>query len=459
MPSHSGATVDVLIGSPRDSFWAITQSILKGYYPYQMRHFQDADEALETDPETFKPIIALIDGQDGTVKTAEWVQAVKMSYPKCKIIVLHSAAAPLDFDFVKKNGADAVMHINFDREFISDMVLMLAPVEMSGDHIPITCLMPIDLRDMEPSMNINFDVYIHLPSNHRSVLMRKAGDMVDEAHLAKFASLKQQMYISKTQMKAFFEYARAVMSMRDVPLPLSMTEKFHRSKTAIYEMMAQFLNSAATDYNEGKRIYEKCKSIIADFELTKDLDPAIIYNEIFRFTGNNRTLYHDCICLSAYAAYFAQLLGWNKEQRENAAIAGLLHNIGLAQLPANTAEKPVEQFTEEEYFEYTLYPQRSVNMVKAKKVPLAPEIADAMGQHRENNRGTGFPHKLIAENLSEMGKMIAIAFSFMEITSLQENKKALSPKLAITKMKEEALVGDSPLDAVLITKIFGKYKD
>lgn len=458
MSLPSGSTVDVFIGSPRDSFWTTIQSILKGYYPYQMRHFRNADEALEADTEAFKPILALIDGQDGTGKTNEWVQSVKMSHPDCKVIVLHSAAAPLDFDIVKKNGADEVMHIHFDREFISDMVLMLAPIEMTGDHIPITCLMPVDLRDMEPTMNINFDVYVHLPANHRSVLMRKSGDVVDEKHLAKFKNLKQQMYIKKTQMKAFFEYARTVMSLRDMPLPISMTEKFHRSKKAIYEFMAQFLNSATTDYQEGRKIYEKCKSIVADFELTKDLETATIFDEIFRFSGNNRTLYHDCICLSAYAAYFAQLLGWNQERREHSAMAGLLHNIGLAQLPGSTAEKALEQFTKEEYQEYSLYPERSVNMVKAKKVPLAPEIAEGMGQHRENNKGTGFPKKIPAENISEIGKVMAIAYTFMELTSLTEHQKALPPKVAIAKMKEEALAGESPLDLVLITRIFGKYK-
>lgn len=259
-------------------------------------------------------------------------------------------------------------------------------------------------------------------------------------------------------MKLFFEYARTVMSLRNVPFPVSMTEKFHRSKKAIYEMMAQFLNGATTDYTEGRLIYEKCKGIIADFELTKDLSNETIFQEVFRFTGNARTFYHDCICLSAYDAYFAQLLGMNTEKRESAAIAGLLHNIGISQMSANSAEKDFSEMTPEEQAQYVLYPERSVNMVKSKKVPISPEISDGIGQHRENTKGTGFPKKLLADSLSEMGKLMAISYRFLELTSLREGHQALQPQIAISKMRDEVLSGDGNLDLLMVTKIFGKYK-
>ncbi|MBO9666202.1 MAG: hypothetical protein J7501_05260, partial [Bdellovibrio sp.] len=201
MTSTSGKTVDVLLGSSNESFLETMKVILKGYYPYKLQLFHSVDAVLETAPENFKPILALIDGSGGTQATIEWVQSTKMNFPDCPLIVLHSSAAPLDFNVVKKNGADEVMHINFDREFISDMVLQLAPIEMEGDNIPITALMPVDLRDIEAGININFDVYVHLPANHRSVVMRRAGDVIDQKQVEKFKNLRQQMYVKKTQMK------------------------------------------------------------------------------------------------------------------------------------------------------------------------------------------------------------------------------------------------------------------
>lgn len=458
MKTNSGKTVDVLIGSPRSSFWDVINIILDGFYPYKLRHFLNVDHVLENTDTSFNPILALIDGQDGTNTTNEWVQSTKMNFPDCHIIVLHSSLSTLDFDVVKKNGADEIMHINFDREFISDMVLQLAPIEMEGDSIPITSLMPVDLRDMEPEMNINFDVYVHLPANQRSVLMRKAGDNVDEKHLEKFKVLRQQMYIKKTQMKEFFEYARTVLSLRNIPLPVSMTEKFHRSKKAIYEIMSQFLNGSTTDYQQGKLIHEKCKNIITDFDLTKDLPANEIFDEIFRFSGNTRTLYHDCICMSAYGAYFAQLLGWNMEKRESAALAGLLHNIGLSQMPVSVGNKPLKDYTPDELNEYHLYPERSVNMVKGKKVPLSPEISEGIGQHRETVDGQGFPKKLTGDNLSEMGKLLGIAYQFHQMTALQNKQQGMTPLQAITTIRDDALNGRGSVDLLMSTQIFKKLK-
>lgn len=459
MSSNSGKTVDVIIGSPRKDFLETIQSILSGFYPYKLQFFSSVDEILDNTIPDFNPILALIDGQDGTQKTNEWVQSTKMNYPDCPLIVLHSSGeASLDFNVVKKNGANEVMHINFDREFISDMVLQLAPIDMEGDAIPITALMPVDLRDIEAGININFDVFVHLPANHKSIVLRRAGDVIDQRQVEKFKNLRQQMYVKKTQTKEFFEYARTVMSMRNIPFPISMTEKFHRSMKTIYDFMGQFLNGAGTDYSEGKVILDKCKSILIDLELNKDLSPTEIFDEIYRYAGNTRSYYHDCICVAAYAAYFAQLLDWSVEKRESAGIAGLLHNIGLAQVSAKIASKDLKDMSPEEKKEFQRYPERSVNMVKGKKVPINQEISDGILQHRENMKGTGFPKALPADDVSEFGKLMQIAYNFHEMTALREGTSAMSPVAALEKLKDNALVGNGEVDLLMTTKLSKKFK-
>ncbi|HWU42632.1 MAG TPA: hypothetical protein VN132_04305, partial [Bdellovibrio sp.] len=311
MSSSADKMVDVLVGSSRTDFLEIIKTTLRGYYPYHLQQFLSVESLIDkSGDENFRPILALIDGQDGTQKTAEWVQTTKMNYPNCPLIVLHSVESALDFNLLKKNGANEIMHINFDREFLSDMVLQLAPIDMEGDHIPITALMPVDLRDIEADVNINFDVYVHLPANHRSVVLRRQGDVIDQRHVDKFKNLNQQMYVKKTQRDEFFEYARTVLSLRNVAFPISMTEKFHRSMRTIYDFMSQFLNGSSTDYSEGKQILDKCKSIVADLELNKTLTGPEIFEEVSRYCFNLRSYYHDCLCVAAYAAYFAQLLDW-----------------------------------------------------------------------------------------------------------------------------------------------------
>lgn len=458
MAESPGKTVDVIVGSPTPGFLETIKTVLKGYYPYILQEFKSVDEIIDASSNAeFKPILALIDGAGGTNTTNEWVQTTKMNYPDCHLIVLHSSA-PLDFNIVKKNGADEVMHINYDREFISDMVLQLAPIELEGENIPITALMPVDLRDMEANINLNFDVYAHLPANHRSVVLRRSGDVIEDRHVEKFKNMRQQMYVKKTQMKQFFEFARTIMSMRNLPFPISMTEKFHRSKKNIYEFMQQFLNAASGDYSMGKAILDKCKTIISELELNKTLSQSELYDEVCRYTGNTRSYYHDCLCVSAYAAYFAQLLEWPEEKRESAAIAGLLHNIGLSQANFAATEIDITKLSPELAHDYKYYPERSVNMVKAKKVPINQDIQDGIMQHRENLRGTGFPKGLPGDDISAFGKLLFIAYSFHEATALRDGIAAAAPQVAMAALKEDAISGKALIDLVMISTIAKKFK-
>ena len=222
--------------------------------------------------------------------------------------------------------------------------------------------------------------------------------------------------------------------------------------------MTQFLNGAGTDFAECKTIFEKFKIIIADFELTKYHSLEELATEIYRFTGNLRTNYHDCICVSAYAAYFAQALGWDAAKRETAALAGLLHNIGLSQLLPETTDKDPKDMTSEELRNYHFYPERSVNLVKAKKVPLPTEVSDAIAQHREKGQGTGFPKKLPLSDMSEMGKLMAFVFHFHELTALNAGKTSMTPANALAHIRENALSGSGEFDMIITTTIFKKVK-
>lgn len=451
-------TVDVLIGSPRDEFWRTVEAILKDYYPYRLKWVKSAEELAEiTSSAEFSPLLALIDGFEGTDKTNEWTQTAKMNFDRCPIIILHAGQHPMDFEKLKKNGATEIMHINYDREFISDMILALAPVDMEGS-IPKSALLAVDTRDFMEDSDLNFDLYVHLPSNNKTLKYRKEGAKVEKKDLEKFQTSEQHMYVKKTQTKAFFEYARTMASMKDVDAPVSITEKLNKSKKNIYDIMNRFMNGQATDYESGRAIYERCKEIIEEFDFTKDFATGKdLFNEICRFTGATRSCYNDAINMAAFAAYFAQGLGWDKAKREAAALAGLLHNVGIAQLPSSAINKTPESMTDDELAEFKLYPERSVIMVKGKKVPLPPEVSQGIAQHRERSDGRGFPHGIKNDRMDEMGKLLIIAWQFLDMTGLKDERaEGFKPGAALQFLKEDAIKGNEAADLVMISTLAKK---
>jgi HD-GYP domain-containing protein (c-di-GMP phosphodiesterase class II) len=448
-------TVEVLIASKRDDFRREAEIILRGYYPYKLHFVTDAEQILSP-AESMIPLLALVDGHGGTAAASEWVQSVKMTYPRCPLIVLYGPEDQLEFSQVKKNGADYIMHIYHDREFVSDMILKLAPVELRGSQVPLSALMPVELCDLDGAEEINFDVLIYLPSNQKTFRVRKSGGKMDHRLIEKAGETHQRLYIKKTQLKGFFEYARTMLSMRNETTPVSRTEKIYKSKQLIYEIIAEFLNAEMADFQSGKLIFERCKQILAELDLTTTKTPEQLSKDIFRFTGHFQSTYQNCLSLAVFASSFAALLGMNSEQVASAAMAGLLHNVGLALMPSSTYGKNISEYTQEELKDYKIYPDRSVILIKSKKVPLPADVSTAIVQHQENSDGSGFPHGLDSSKMEPLGKVLRLAMRFQELTCYNGVDQGLTPRAALEAIKNEALGGKACVDLVTATQVFKK---
>jgi HD-GYP domain-containing protein (c-di-GMP phosphodiesterase class II) len=127
-------------------------------------------------------------------------------------------------------------------------------------------------------------------------------------------------------------------------------------------------------------------------------------------------------------------------------------------MPPKSAEKFVADMTAEEVIDYHLYPERSVTMVKSKKVPLPNDVSDAIGQHREKGGNKGFPKKLNLADMTDMGKLMAVTYQFHELTVLGQGKAAMLPAQAITAIRDNSLTGAGEYDLITATQIFKKFK-
>lgn len=447
--------LDVIIASQRDDFWNDVQAILQGYYPYEFHFMRDTDAILNPTA-SLTPLLALVDGHGGTLNASEWAQSIKMSYPECPLIVLYGPEDLLDFELLKKNGANHIMHTSYDREFVSDMVLSLAPVDLRGNDIPVSALLPIDINDINPEEEINFDVFIHLPSNHKSFRVRKDGGKIDPRLLEKSSETHQHLYIKKTQLKEFFEYARTVLTQKNLPDPTPQTERVYKSKQLIHEIISEFLNSDASDFQTGKVIFERCRMILTELHLNKEKDTQTRIAEIYKFAGHPRSTYQDALSMAVFASNFSAFMGWDADKIESAALAGLLHNVGLAKMPSGSVGKSFKELSPEQLLDYKIYPDRSVILIKSKKVPLPPEAAAAIVQHQENADGSGFPHGLDSSRLDPLGKILRLSMRFLELTALDGEQLGKTPKAALKHIREESLAGKAVVDLITLNQVLKK---
>lgn len=158
---------------------------------------------------------------------------------------------------------------------------------------------------------------------------------------------------------------------------------------------------------------------------------------------HNRT-YKHCLSVTAIAIAFAQQLGFNRADIEKVALAGLLHDIGKALVPVEILEKSGD-LTRDEIVLMRMHPEMGYQLLRG--VPgLAPDILDLVLHHHEYLDGSGYPHQLKGEQISDLSRVITIADVYSALVEQRSYKPALSGPQAYRILQSM----DAKLDAALV---------
>lgn len=449
-----GSKPQVLVANVQNQTWDFLDSLIHDLNCYELKPVRDLNQVIENPRHELHPILTIVDGQSAVDEAAEWVQLLKATFP-VPLIVIHGPDNPLDFALFRKNGADHLIHFHYDREFIIDLILDLAPTDF-GKEVPLAALNAIDFNEIHPEMETNFDIFIHLPGNRKTIMLRRTGSLIEDKVLDRIKGSKQNLYFKKTETKKFLEYARTALTMKDSTDTVAMTEKLIKSKKIIFDIMSEFFNSQTNNFEIGKNILERCRKIVNEYAILKPRTPREAYDRMANLSGQVRTFYQDAIYVSNFAALIGQIVDLKTTELETLALSGLLHNIGLSAVPEFRPGDDPSALTEDAMKRYKGYPERSVFMVKSQRVPLPPEVTSTILQHRELPNGKGFPNRLKSDQISELAKILNIAIRIQELTGLVNNQSRTTFKIAMETLKQEIKSGESPHDMALLMRIMQK---
>lgn len=120
--------------------------------------------------------------------------------------------------------------------------------------------------------------------------------------------------------------------------------------------------------------------------------------------------------------------------------AGLLHDIGILSLSFNPYDHK-ESWTEDQQAEYEKHPIYSYNMINKLK-DLDPMISKAVLAHHEHCDGSGFPVRISAPYINQLGKVLALADYYETLRSQTHIFEVLRTLLAdqITKFDPKLLL-------------------
>ncbi|HDH09786.1 MAG TPA: GAF domain-containing protein [Chloroflexi bacterium] len=122
------------------------------------------------------------------------------------------------------------------------------------------------------------------------------------------------------------------------------------------------------------------------------------------------------------AVKIARRMGLSEEEVEAIRTAGLIHDVGMCGI--------VEEEGVRVDYEHPLIGASLIEML-----PISPEVVQAVATHHEWFDGWGYPQGLKGEEISLGGRILALAEYFVEVTTPDEVRPALSTEKLIEEVK------------------------
>jgi putative nucleotidyltransferase with HDIG domain len=138
--------------------------------------------------------------------------------------------------------------------------------------------------------------------------------------------------------------------------------------------------------------------------------------------------YQHCLLVTGLAVAFGQQLGVSRADRQRLSFAGMLHDIGKARIPLAILEKP-GRLDEAEMAIIKKHPQYGLDALGTVS-GLPSEMLDMVVHHHEYLDGSGYPHGLMANEISDLVRIVTISDVFGALIERRSYKPPLSGEAA-----------------------------
>ncbi len=155
------------------------------------------------------------------------------------------------------------------------------------------------------------------------------------------------------------------------------------------------------------------------------------------------------------AVALAQEAGLPEKEIETIEIACLFHDVGKIKIPDAILHKTA-RLDEEEINEMKKHPEYGAEILS--KAPCLYKYIPAVRHHHEWYNGTGYPDSLSREEIPLSANIISLADAFDAMTSDRPYRKALSFKVAVEIIRENAGRQFHPELASVFLKLLEKRK-
>lgn len=303
----------------------------------------------------------------------------------------------------------------------------------------------VKLMDLSPDEPLSFETFLYLPLNKKYIRYTAANASVEHEKLEKLEKRHMSnLWLDHRDMNKFYQYsAKKLRELGDGGV--SSTEKQEKLKDCVRGLFSDiFDQSVKAEFEQGRETIKQCESIISNY-ITKGVS-SNWYKKLMASIGEGGDNYNHASNVSTFAALFA--IGLGHKHPEDLAMAGMFHDLGMAQLPDDLQDVNALELSDEQKAVYYAHPEKSVQMIKNKRIIIPDAVEKAILMHHESWNGLGWPKRIPGPRITEDAQILAFADQFDYLTRYREGRPRITPAQAVEEIRKSGTINPD-----LITQI------
>lgn len=197
-----------------------------------------------------------------------------------------------------------------------------------------------------------------------------------------------------------------------------------RGRAAVVSMFQEARMGRAIDA-------EGALPLVAEIVDSVQRNPGALVS-LARLKSQDDYSYMHSLAVCALMVALGRQLGMDEAQRREVGLAGLMHDVGKALMPTDVLNKP-GQLTDDEFRIIRTHPEAGHRLLLDGHGATAGML-DVVLHHHERVDGTGYPHHLPGDQISQIARMGAICDVYDAITSNRPYKRGWDPAESIARM-------------------------
>ncbi|HSI45162.1 MAG TPA: HD-GYP domain-containing protein [Methylophilus sp.] len=206
----------------------------------------------------------------------------------------------------------------------------------------------------------------------------------------------------------------------------------HRKAAKIIQSSRREIMSMFKDLRMGKAIGpENVMPLVEEISASVARNTHALIS-LVRLKNVDDYTYMHSVAVSALMINLAKELKLSEAEVKQAGLAGLMHDMGKAEVPLQILNKP-GSLTDNEFDVIRQHPQAGHDMLVKANI-TDPVTLDVCLHHHEKMDGSGYPGHLSGDNISIYARMGAICDVYDAITSTRAYKLGWEPGIALKRM-------------------------